>query len=236
MNRQRCQKFLTEENQVYEIESYPEIPVTKALTKKTWTTLTPQSKWQFYHWFMLCTLDLNIVSISTLIQKQGRIFNYLNFLDMMMKHRLVWDIHQQTETVLRCRSKQFQDHLKKSACTTAPWRVMNRGTTSNIAEVSVWTGVGLDLDVRDSTRIPVRVVRVSSVVLPVSWKSKPTISQRFLTLVCCLYFTQTHLNQEYPSTLISMSVRRGTSKYLVWILKEQQQMLMKQTLFRAKVI
>ena len=34
MNRQRCQKFLTEENQVYEIESYPEIPVTKALTKK----------------------------------------------------------------------------------------------------------------------------------------------------------------------------------------------------------
>ena len=45
---------------------YPEMPITKVLTQKTrilyWAVLTPQSRWQFYHWRMLCTLDLYIVN------------------------------------------------------------------------------------------------------------------------------------------------------------------------------
>ena len=89
--------------------SYPEMPTTKSkvLTQNRlilyWAVLTHQFRWQFYHWMCnRCNFGNKIISIKfalhtwccPLIQKQGRVFNYLPFLDMNWRVRMHCEISE----------------------------------------------------------------------------------------------------------------------------------------------
>ena len=84
-------------------KTYPKMSITKALTQNThilyWALLTPQLRWQFYHWLMLaCTFYTRTNSQRT--DKLQRIFNHLQFLDTL-KFMIYKQFHLPCRTIWR---------------------------------------------------------------------------------------------------------------------------------------
>ena len=84
-------------------KTYPKMSITKALTQSTqilcWALLTPQLRWQFYHWLMLaCTFYTRANSQRT--DKLQRIFNHLQFLDTL-KFTIYEQFHLPCRTIWR---------------------------------------------------------------------------------------------------------------------------------------